>query len=352
MELTKRNISLDVLRGITILGMILVNNPGPGGAPAWLQHYTWDGCGFADLVFPFFLFIVGASIFFAFSKSNFELNGAVALKIVKRSLLIFGVGYLLGALWFTTPIENIRIMSALQRIAIVYLLASFLVLWVKKPKIIAWISAVLLLLYWALVHFTDSYSLENNAIAQMDASILGAHRMYHIAGLMFDPEGIVATISSLCNALIGFVVASIMARKGWRSVMYWGLVMVAVAMLWSVEFPLNKPLWSSSFVLVTCGYTALLWSVLNYVIDVRGAQKWSVGFRVFGTNAIFAYVLSQLICSLNYSFDFSLSGWLFDNVYGSFLPGWLASLTWSAVVVGATWGITYLLYRRKIFIKL
>lgn len=348
----KRNLALDILRGITIFGMILVNNPGPGESAAALQHCSWDGCSMADLVFPFFLFIVGASIYFAFARTNFEFNSSIALKIIKRSLLIFGVGYLLGALWFTTPIGDIRIMSALQRIAIVYLIASMMVLTIKRPAVIACITGALLLVYWAIVHFTDSYSLQNNWIAKVDASILGESRIYSISGAPFDPEGIVATISSLCNALIGFVVASILVKNGWKSILALGVAMVGVAFLWDIVFPFNKPLWSSSFVLLTCGYATLLWGALTYLVDERGVSRWGTFFRVFGTNAIFAYVLSQLLASINYSFGFSLSGWLFDNVYGEVLAGWLASLTWSLIILGLTWGVTYLLYRRKIFLKL
>lgn len=349
----KRVLSLDILRGLTICGMILVNCPGPGGTLSMLRHKTWDGCVVADLVFPFFIFIVGASIFFAMKKSDYRLDWGVAARIVKRSILIFAVGYVLNALWFTTPIENIRIMAALQRIAIVYLLAAFAVLWLRTPARIAGLTAVLLLGYWALVHFTGSYALtDTNAIAGMDASILGAGRMYHIAGVMFDPEGIVGTMPALCNAFIGYLVAGLISKRGSRPVCFWGVVMVAVGLGWSVWFPVNKPLWSSSFVLWTCGLATMLWALFYYMVDVRGWSRWGGFFKVFGVNAITCYVASQLLSTLNWTFDFSLSGWLFDNVYGDVFAGWLSSLVWSLLILGLTWGLAWILDRKKIYIKL
>lgn len=348
----KRNLSLDILRGVTVFGMILVNNPGPGDALSFLSHATWDGFSGADFVFPFFLFIIGASLYFAMRKSNFELNSAVAVKILKRTFWLFAIGYILNALWFATPIEDIRIMGVLQRIALVYCLAAFAVLWLKRSAPIATLSVLLLLGYWALVHFTGSYELTPNALGDFDASILGSTRIYQIGGYPFDPEGLVGTIPALCNALLGFVVARAMGEKGGSRVFVLGAAMFGFGVVWSYFFALNKPLWSSSFVLFTSGMCAMVWSTLNYIIDIKGYQRWAMPFRVFGTNAIFAYVLSQVLASLNWSFDFSLSGWLFDTVYGDLFAPWLSSLVWSFVVIGVSWIATYALYRKKIFLKL
>lgn len=353
----KRFISLDVLRGLTILGMILVNNPGRGGAMEMLCHKSWDGITLADFIFPLFIFIVGASMYFAFQKSNYELNGAVAWKIVKRSVLIFVVGYALNAMWFTTPISEIRIMAALQRIAIVYLLASFLVLWLKTPKKIIPLTVILLLGYWAFVHFTGSYMVSDSMIGKIDTMIIGEDRMYRMQGELFDPEGIVGTVSSLCNALIGYLFAMAITKRGWLITLLGGILMVGVGILWAEWFELNKAIWSSSFVLVTCGAGAMLWAVAYWLIDVKGKATWSGFLRVLGTNAILAYVISRVLDKILWSItltdqNIDINYWLYTNFLEHSMPGWCASLVWSLLVVALTWIIVYPLYRRKIYVKL
>lgn len=360
----KRLISLDVLRGLTIVLMILVNNPGSyQGAWSELLHSPWDGATLADFVFPFFLFIVGASIYLVFSRSGFELNASLAWKIIKRSLLIFGIGYILGALWFTKPIADIRIMSALQRIAIVYCVASFLVLWLKKPNKIAVLTLILLLGYWALQHFTGSYLPTDNGIARLDAAILGESRMYRIMGQTIDPEGLVGSVSALCNALFGFLFARIITyndKSGLYKVLIYGALLVVVGLIWSIILPLNKAMWSSSFVVVTSGACAMLWGLFHYVIDLKGKVLWSSFFRVFGTNAIFSYVLSRLLDSLFSLVSLSvadggrvdIASFIYENLLSVHIPCWIASMAWGVLVVGITWALTYPLYRRKIYIKL
>lgn len=349
----KRLISLDILRGLTILGMIIVNTPGPGGAASMFIHCDWDGCKVADLVFPFFIFIVGASVFFAMRKSEYRLDWGVALRILKRSALIFLVGYGLNILFSGNPIGEVRIMSALQRIAIVYCAASFAVLWLKKSSYIAALTGVLLVGYWAIVHFTGSYDLvAGNAIATFDASVIGENRMYRIAGVMFDPEGLVGNITALSSVFIGYLVARFISSRTWGQSLVLGATMTAVGLVWSVWFPLNKPLWSSSFVLYSCGIATMLWSVMHYICDVKGYVRWGYFFKVFGVNAIACYVLSEVLAWINWSLPFPISGWLFDNVYGDVFAGWLASLSWAMIVVMLTWIVAFVLDRKRIYIKL
>lgn len=356
----KRVLSLDVLRGLTIVGMILVNNPGHY-AGTWRQliHCAWDGVTLADFIFPFFLFIVGASIYLAFSKTNFTLNAEIAWKIVKRSFWIFAIGYILGALWFTQPIGEIRIMAALQRIAIVYLLAAFLVLWLKKASRIAPLTVILLLGYWALQHFTNSYTIANNGIAAIDTAILGQGHMYQIAGQMIDPEGVMGTISSLCNALIGYLFAMLIAKGSFSKTLLYGAGLVAIGLVWSSWLPLNKIMWSSSFAILTSGACAMLWAVAYWVIDVKKRDKGFGFLKVFGTNAIFAYVLSRLIGSVMDVITIQFEGqevgpsdWLYYSILQDNLPLWVSSLLWSSLIVAMTWALTYILYKRKIYIKL
>lgn len=349
----KRLISLDILRGLTIFCMIVVNTPGPGGAAGMLTHCTWNGCSVADLVFPFFIFIVGASIFFAMRKSEYRLDWRVALTIIKRSALIFLVGYLLNVVFSGKDLADVRIMAALQRIAIVYLLAAFSVLLLKKTSYIAVLTAFLLGGYWALVHFTGAYELNaDNPIAAFDAALLGGNRMYSIAGVVFDPEGLVGTIPALGSALIGYMVAILISKKGFLQTFFVGALLFGAGLVWALWFPLNKPLWSSSFVLYTCGLASMLWATLHYICDVKGYVSWGYFFKVFGVNAIACYVISEAFAMLNWSMERPVSGWLFDNVYGGFFAGWVSSLTWAMIVVAATWLVAWPLARKKIYIKL
>ncbi|MDD5732535.1 MAG: DUF5009 domain-containing protein, partial [Bacteroidales bacterium] len=323
--LTKqRYVALDVLRGMTIAGMILVNNPG-----TWsqiyppLRHAQWFGCTPTDLVFPFFLFVVGTAM--AFSFAGF-FDGTASIKsgyakLYKRAILIFLVGLLLNAFPFfpvrpdaeLTFWENLvqfysrlRILGVLQRIAMAYALGGTLALWLKKPKRIAAAFAATLLVHWALLWFfggDDPYSRETNFARSLDLFLLGPKHLYKGYGLPFDPEGVLGMISGAGTVLMGYL-AGVRIRKSTEkiqavgSLYTWGLVSLGAGMVWSIWLPISKPLWTGSYVLYAGGWTLLMLAFFIYLIDIKGREKWFLPFRALGLNPLFAFVLSGLFAKI------------------------------------------------------
>ncbi len=360
---TKRFVSLDVLRGLTVIGMMLVNTQGVGDRFAFLCHCEWDGCRLADLVYPFFLFIVGAAIYFVFRKTGFELNGRVVKKILKRGALIFLIGFLLNIFPFTGDPAYWRIPGVMQRIALVYVAASFLALWLKQLKRIAVLTAVILLGYWALLAI-PGYSLEDSVVLSVDRFVFGEQHLFTGYGIYFDPEGLVSSIPAIANALLGFTAAALLLQDNKKSSLPWrtsamGAGLVAAGLLWNLAFPFNKPLWTSSFVLYTCGWATLVWVAAFMLIDVKGWKRWTGFFQVFGTNALFTYILSELLLILNYMFPFTAGGedfyvntWLDKYLFSVLTDTPVRALLWGVLMVLVCWLVTYPLYKRKIFIKL
>lgn len=363
MEQVKRFVSLDVLRGLTVIGMIMVNTQGEGETWAFLNHCAWDGCRIADLVYPFFLFIVGAAIYFVFRKTNFELNGSVVKKVLKRGALIFLIGFLLNIFPFTGDPAFWRIPGVMQRIALVYVAASFLVLWLKSLKRIALLSAAILLGYWALLAI-PGYTLENSVVLSVDRFVFGEQHLFTGYGIYFDPEGLVSSIPSIVNALLGFIAAALLLKDHNANGLPWrtgavGVGLIAVGWLWNLVFPFNKPLWTSSFVLYACGWAIVLWIVAFTMIDLKGWKRWTGFFQVFGTNALFTYILSELLLMLNWMFPFTigdesfyLSTWLDKYLFSVLTTTPLRAALWGVTMVLVCFLATWPLYRRKIFIKL
>lgn len=360
---SKRFTSLDVLRGATVVGMIMVNTQGMGDAFSFLRHSTWSGCTVADFVYPFFLFIVGAAIYFAFKKTNYELNRQVSLKILKRGALIFLIGFLLNIFPFTSDPAGWRIMGVLQRIAIVYVTSTFLVLWLKSTKKIVCITAAILLGYWLLLALTGT-NVDDNLIRTVDCFLFGESHLYTIMDVRFDPEGLINSIPAIANALLGYLTSVYLVseqKKGgtpWRMGLA-GIGMILLAWAWNLVFPFNKPLWTSSFVLYTCGWAVLIWFVMFWLIDVKKIQGWTGFFMVFGTNALYTYILSELLLILSWMIPFTVGGetyyalsWLDRYVYSVLTMIPIRSALWGITMVIVCWAVTYPLYKRKIFIKL
>ncbi len=362
----RRFVSLDVLRGITIVGMIFVNTQGVGRGFDFLIHSSWDGCTFADLVYPFFLFIVGASMFFSFHKTNYELNRKVVLRILKRGALIFLIGFLINIYPFTDAPSTWRIPGVLQRTAFVYVVVSFLVLWLKSTKILAIISGVILLAYWALIAATGMEA-GDNVVRTVDCWLFGESHLYTLwvmGGVKFDPEGALSSISAMVNALIGYLTAvylfSAQQRKKTPYAMLWVVfAMLLVALVWNQILPFNKPMWSSSFVLYTCGWALLVWFVLYWIIDVKSYTAWTSFFLAFGTNALFAYILSEILLISSYRFPFTIGGeqffvhtWLDEYLFSALGDSPLRPMMWGATMLLVCWATIYPLYRKRIFIRL
>jgi len=354
----QRLLSLDVLRGLTVAGMILVNN-GYGESFEMLRHSSWNGMTPCDLVFPFFLFIVGVSCYLALSKSQFNPTWPVVRKIFKRTFLLFFIG--LAIHWVEMALDgrpldfaHLRIWAVLQRIALCYFLVSLFALFVSHRYVI---HVVLLLLaaYTLILLFGNGYSEDAsvNVIAQADLRLFGYDHIYHKSPV--DPEGLLGTIPSVAHTLLGFYCGQLITKgssvgeKALR-IFVLGTVLIVCGYLLTYGLPLNKRIWSPSYVLVTCGLASLLLGLLVYVIDIQGRLTWALPFRVFGTNALALYVGSELLAILFGHFD--VSTFIYDALHALILPSKWASLAYALTFVLINYAIGYLLYRRHIFIKL
>jgi len=360
--------ALDVLRGITIVAMITVNNPGSWShiyAP--LRHSVWHGCTPTDLVFPFFLFVVGVSMFFSFSKYGNVLNRASFVRLAKRTVLIFAIGLFLNSFpQWAKDFSHLRILGVLQRIAMVYGIASLIVLSVKR-KWLPYISTGILLLYWGILFYFGGdapYSLEGNVTIPFDRSILGENHLYHGFGIPFDPEGLLSTIPAIVTALLGYMAGALIQQTEKHKIppylLIGGSIGIATGLLWGIVFPINKPLWTSSYVLYTAGWASIVLSILIWLIDIKSYKKWASFFVVFGMNPLFIFALSGLwaiTISRIIRFDngngqiTNAYSWLYTHIFESFAGPLNGSLLFALAHVCVFWFIAWLLYRKKIFIK-
>jgi predicted acyltransferase len=359
----ERIVSVDIFRGLTIALMILVNTPGTWSSvyPP-LLHASWHGYTPTDLVFPFFLFIVGTSIVFAYR--NKQPGAAVYRKISVRTLKLIGLGLFLGAFTisfpFIEPFEDIRFPGVLQRIGVVFFAASLLYLnfnW----KVLLGIAAAILLGYWLWMGFVpiggQAPTFEraaNNWANYIDLHVFGTHMWQED----YDPEGLLSTFPSIVSSLLGIFTGLLLVsdrpNKG-RGMVLLGVGMLLLGHLWDLVFPINKALWTSSFVLVTAGWANLLLALIYYLTDVRGMQFGSI-FRYAGANAITVYFLSSFVSNLFYQIQVregvSLHEWLFNTIYvHNGMPLQLSSLLYGLTVVGFYLLLGWWMYRKKIFIK-
>ncbi|MBP3756120.1 MAG: DUF5009 domain-containing protein [Prevotella sp.] len=353
---SKRLLSLDVLRGITVAGMILVND-GYGDTFVTLRHSAWNGMTPCDLVFPFFLFIMGISTYLSLRKYQFQWSAVVARKIVKRTVLIFLIG--LGINWLANAMggdygwSHLRIMAVMQRIALCYCAVSLLALSVNHQYILH--VAFALLVVYAIILLTGNGYAEDatNIAARIDNAVLGYDHLYHKSAV--DPEGLLGTLSAIAHTLIGFWCGRAMMKskttneKVMRFLLAGG-VMVIGGYLLAYGLPLNKRIWSPSYVLMTCGLAALLQGILMYVIDIQGRERWATFFLVFGVNPLFLYVLSEVMAIV-----FGHSG-VNDAVYGA-IHAVVANTYWASLCFALTYVLVcglvgWWLYKRKIYIKI
>ena len=364
----QRYLAIDVLRGMTVALMILVNNPGSWAhiyAP--LEHAAWQGCTPTDLVFPFFLFVVGASMFFSFSKYSNQLDRKSLLKIGKRTLLIFAIGLFLNSFpQWSTDFSKLRIMGVLQRIALAYGITALLVLSVNK-KYLPYLGGVILLVYWGLVVFLggpDPYSLQGNPASPVDTAILGADHLYKGFGIPFDPEGVFSTLPVLVTVLIGYLAGAVIKETPKSKVpgklALYGVFAVILGWLWGLYFPISKPIWSGSYVLYTAGWAALLLALLVWLIDVKGYSGWTSFFVVFGVNPLFIFAFSGLWARILGKMIHvsaidgkvvSGSTWLYNNLFVPVAGELNGSLLYAISHVVLFWLMGYVLYKKKIFIK-
>jgi predicted acyltransferase len=365
---TIRYLALDVLRGLTIAGMILVNTPGSWShmyAP--LRHAAWHGCTIADLVFPFFLFVMGVSMYFSFTKYQHGLNAVSLTKIGKRTLLIFAIGLFLNTFpqWLI-DYSGVRIMGVLQRIALVYFISALLVLSVGK-RTLRFLPFLIVLVYWGALWLfggDNPYSLEGNMTIPVDVWLLGEAHVYKGFGIPFDPEGIVSTIPAVATALLGYWAGFTIKKTNKTQLplkfFMQGFVLAGIGWLWSLWLPMNKPLWTGSYVLFTVGLALVLLALFIWIIDIRQFKKWTVAFTVFGMNPLFIFSLSVVwVKCLIYFVSVagvdgkSINGYrmLYQFVFVPLAGELHGSFLFALSHIALFWLVGWVLYKRKIFIK-
>ncbi len=389
-----RYVALDVLRGMTVAGMILVNNPGSWGKifPP-LRHAPWDGCTPTDLVFPFFLFVVGAAMAFSFAKYQEGLNRQSLAKLAKRSILIFLVGLALNAFPFYPTSMNpdlsfgenyvnwlgrIRILGVLQRIALCYFVGGLLALWLKSPRRILWGMGTLMVLHPLLLRLfggPEWSTLEGNIAGPIDVAIFGDSHVYHGYGIAFDPEGLFGVISGSATVLLGYLMGSLIRSTTEKmeavSKLYTiGLLCLAAGSVLNIWIPINKPLWSSSYVLYAGGWAIVMLAFFIYWIDIRGKEKIFTPFKALGMNPLFAFVMAGIFAKTFSRIikwtamvpqedgtlvekTWNLSSWFYQNCCVSLFGNTeMASLMYALVYVAIFTAMAMFLYKKKIVIKL
>jgi len=367
MQIRNRLVSLDVFRGITVAAMILVNNPGSWNSvyPP-LLHAKWNGCTPTDLIFPFFLYIVGVSIHFAYQQViSAGVNKDIFIKIIKRTLIIFLLGILMA--WFPDfsieRLSTLRIPGVLQRISIVFLISSIIYLktnWLSQIRI----ALVLLLGYYLLMTLipvpgVGYANLEpaTNLGAWLDFLLLKGHLWAQ--SKTWDPEGILSTLPAIATGILGMLTGQLfqrleepLERVVWM--FFLGALLIVSGLAWGMIFPINKSLWTSSYVLYTSGIAMQFLAGCYWLVDVRGNSKWAKPFIYYGTNAIFVFVASGLLAKSMIRIkvgEISLWSFLYQNLYASWLPEKMASLLFAVTLILLFLIILRTMYRRKIFIK-
>ncbi|MFT3932720.1 MAG: heparan-alpha-glucosaminide N-acetyltransferase domain-containing protein [Chitinophagaceae bacterium] len=388
--MNQRFYSLDVFRGATVAFMILVNNPG-----SWahiytpLEHASWHGCTPTDLVFPFFLFAVGNAMAFVMPRLEAAGNTTFLKKVFKRALLIFAIGLFLNWSPFITwsgeqiafkywvnpnnSESGIRILGVLQRIALCYLFGSLLIYYLK-PRGAFVAAAILLLGYWLMCMLgnpQDPYSISGWFGTSIDKKILGVAHMYKGEGFPFDPEGIMSTTAAITQVIFGYLVNSYILQKGKTYEMCTGLFVAACVLIfagfcWHMVFPINKKIWTSSFVLYTTGLATLILAVLIYLVELQGRKfVFFKFFDAFGKNPLFVFFLSgflpRILALLRWVDHIGPDGkpvyssplpWLYDHVCKNISVNLNnGSLFYALLMVCFYWSIAYFLDKKKIYIK-
>lgn len=372
MNQPQRFLSLDVFRGMTICFMIIVNTPGSGAEPfGILQHAAWHGFTPTDLVFPSFLFAVGNAMSFSMRKFAGMDNNEVLLKILKRTLLIFLIGYLMywfpffhygdnGSMNFSS-IANTRILGVLQRIALCYGIASVLIYFLKTRTVIV-ISFLFLAGYWLILLFcgnpADPFSMTGNAGQFLDIFVLGDQHLYHGEGIAFDPEGLLSTIPACVNVIIGYYAGWFIQQKGKgfetiAKFLLAGALLILLAICLNPVFPVNKKLWTSTFVLLTCGLDLVIIGTLIYIIEVLSYVKWTWFFTVLGKNPLFIYLVSEVLLTIIYTCfpNSDLIGGINRSFFQMIAPGPVGSLLFAIFFMLICWLVGYILDKRKIYIR-
>jgi predicted acyltransferase len=364
MNINQRIDALDILRGLALAGMLLVNNPGSWSHVYWpLLHAPWNGLTPTDLVFPFFLFVVGSAMAYSF-KDKLESRHFAWLKISRRASLLILIGILLSAIPYQQALSEWRLLGVLQRIGLCYLICAVLIRCFTFRQLI--IVGVLTLFAYPIALFVFSanpYSIEDNLVRHIDLTLLGASHMWKGLGLAFDPEGLLSTLPAAMSCLSGYLITlhimhiskPIDKVKHLVSV---GAFCVVVALLISPIDPINKSLWTSSYVLITSGIACL---VLAFIIVCWDIYQFRIGFnalKVYGSNTILLFVLAGIVARALSMIPIHIDGrslaikpiafeWLTQ-----FMPAKIASFSFAIMFMLSFYFLAWVLYKRSIFIKL
>ena len=368
-----RLVSLDVFRGLTIAGMVLVNNPGTWAHVYWpLQHAQWHGWTPTDLIFPFFLFIVGVAIPLALGKraERGDQRRDLILKIVYRSVVIFLLGeFLAGFPLFR--LSTIRIPGVLQRIAVCYFCASIIYL-TTRPRTTAIIAGALLVVFWLLIrhvpapgYYVGDLSREGNLASYLDRRVLGPH-IWKGGGGIYDPEGILSTMGALATTLFGVLTGNHLRCKDRTPIekvahmFIAGVCCLIVGWIWNAWFPINKSLWTGSFVFFTAGLGLQFLALCYWLIDIKGYKFWTTPFVIFGVNAIVLFVGTSVMARMLGLIKLPrpdgtrqpLQSFIYNHAFVSWLPPNNASLAFAISFILLWLFLMWLLYRKRIIIKI
>ena len=363
----QRYLSLDVFRGMDVALMIVVNSLGSGETYSPLTHAEWHGFTLTDLVFPTFLFCVGNAM--SFSQRKYEALGtnAFLMKVLKRTVIIFLLGYLMY--WFPfvhygadgltfKPFSHTRVFGVLQRIALCYFIASVVIHYFKVQGALIF-SLIALILYRVILGVFGDLSMEGNAGSLLDNWLLAPEHLYHGEGVAFEPEGLLSTLPATVNVIAGYVAGLYLQRNGQNyetiaKMLMVGVVLLLGAIWWDLMFPINKKLWTSSYVLLTVGIDLCVLSLLVFIIDIAGRKNWTYFFEVFGRNTLFIYLLSEVFVILLYSIpvgDTSLGRWIYVNLFQSWAGNLNGSPLFAIWIMLSCWVVGYFMDKRKIYVK-
>jgi predicted acyltransferase len=371
-----RLLSLDFLRGLTVAAMVLVNNPGSWATIyAPLKHAEWNGCTPTDLIAPFFLFIVGVSIVFSIGNQAALTNHHPMMrKACRRALILFGLGLFL-ALYpniFTDPLQafqNVRIPGVLQRIAVVYFMATIIFLKLSPRSILKFMLG-LLVLYWVLMSWVPvpdigyaNLEKGTNLGAWIDRCIFTEAHLWK-AAKTWDPEGLLSTISAIATSLLGVLTGILLRRKDLSEatktayLFVLGALAVIVGLIWGLNFPINKSLWTSSYVLYTGGLAMITLALCYWLIDVKGYKRFTKPAVVFGVNAMLVFFISGLLprtfnlikVVLPNGHSVGLATYLYKTFFTPYFSSpFNASLAWAIAWVLLWMSVLWVMYNRRIF---
>lgn len=364
MESNKRLLSLDVFRGLTIAAMILVNNPGNWNEIYHpLRHSDWHGCTFTDLVFPFFLFSVGVSMAYSLKNSMVKGNSFLVKKILRRVAVIFMLGIFICAFPLNYLFPTVSIWGVLQSIAIAYGIAAILCLNLNSIKL-CFASFLILALYWVFMLYGgqgDIYSADTNAIALLESKIFGE------GNLLFgwaNVGGFFTILPMVVNVLTGYLIGKFIQKsKNLRNscyiIFFIGLSFMYLGQFWGNFYPINKSMWTSSYVVYASGWAAMIFAFLLWLIDVNGCKSWAYPYKTYGMNPLFIYFIAQIWCMIGTTnlnvlanAHHSIYNWGYQTVFvpiAGELNGSLLFALWHVVLF---WLISFIMYKKKIFIKI